>query len=574
MLSSHVNVYSKDEKENTALHRAFFLGSPDMVRLLSHHIDPRVKNHEGHTPLQALFHAKEHNPELVQINEEAYAAFLQNLLERPQTAFQGVFDGGEAVIQHLTRLGGPSLFPLPGDLIEAAFLLNDKPLFFDLLARVSEEEFHQSCQELAAKYSKESVDELAFSHWQLDDRHFATGGKHFEPPARDPEPSPPLDWLLRLFERINFTNPDADHYVNPVAYLKAAREEDPKIENPREALAILRADLETFIRRFTSQERFYGTPVEGKPGFIEFYNQLTRMVKHIIATLEQKNDPEETQKTLFEMISASQKCGGRYQEAVLREYLKVCFGAKDDTPEETILKTLAEFRFDLFEAAISNIPEKDSHDFLDAQRNLGAKFGIPGFKQVVNIEDPYSRLHRHDKRIEDEFQAKYTPHAIVSYLIQAMENDARIRDAYLTLHKAHGAARWKLDHYGPIFEELACIEADDDREEREVRLMSLFDYHSIMKAPGQSNREAVKEDQKSEYLEHSVYDEGGHLRPQAVEFLLEKLGVFHSVFPKKPEIPLPAASVEHNLPADGEEIASREELTQIPEELKNGDFLF
>jgi hypothetical protein len=574
MLSRHVNVHSHDERGNTALHRAFFLGSLAMIRLLQHHIDPRAKNADGHTPLQALLTAKEHNADFLQLKAEAHHSFLQRLLERPPTGFQGVFEGSETVKRHLTRLGGASIFPPPGDIIEIAFLLNDKAFFFDLLAEISEEDFHQSCQELHVKYPKESVDELAFSHLQLQERHFATGCTHFEPPTRDPATNPPLEHLLTLFDRINFMNPKGERYIDPVAYLKAAREKDPHIPSAREAHAVLRGDLVTFITRFTSREHFYGAPVEGKPGFIEFFEQLTRMVKHIIAALEQKNDLEETQRALHEMISASLLCGGRYQETVLREYLKVCFGVHDEKPEETILKSLAELRFDLFEATIARIPENDAHDFIDAQHNLGAQLGIPGFKQVAHFQDPYSRIHRHDKRIEDEFREKYTPHAIVSYLIQTMENDARIRDAYLALHKTHGASTWKLDHYSPILKELACIEASDDREEREVRLISLFDYYSIMKSPGQSNTEAVLEDQKSDYLQNSVYNEEGHLRPHGVEFLLERLGVFLSVFPKKPEHPLPsAAPAAQRPPADGNEALSPGDLAHIPIELMGEDFL-
>lgn len=531
MLERHVNVHSTDEGGNGALHRAFFLGNIEMVRLLQRHVDPRLKNKQGHTPLQALLAAKEHNAEILQIGEADYTPFLQNVLERPSDAFQGVFFASEALNGHLKRLGGSFLTPPPGDIVEIAFLINDKPLITALFTEIPRDQFHESCQQLLARYPLEAVQQFALSHWQLDERHFATGCRHFEPPAEDPPTNPPLSDLLSLFDRINFTRPGQRAHTSPIDYLKSARETDPGVTTAAEAAALLRKDLETFIGRLTDEKHFFGTPVEGKPGFIEFFAQLKRMVKHIMAALVQKNDPEETQRVLHEFISASPLCGGRYQETILREYLKVCFGRKDERPEDAIFKSLAEFRFDLFEAIVAAIPGNDAHDFLDAKHNLGARFGIPGFQQVAAFNDPYSRIHRHDKRIEEEFRERYTPHAIVSSLVQSIGQSSELRDHYLNLQRIHGAAQWKQQHYGPLLEAVPRIQATADPEEREALTMSVYEYLGLRKMPGKSLREAILEDQKNDYLLEGVYNDEGRLRPQAVEFLLNRLGVFHSAFP-------------------------------------------
>ncbi len=574
MLDRNVNVQSKDEKGNSALHRAFFLGSLEMVRLLQKHIDPQMKNAKGHTPLQALFNARADNGDLFQLSEERYPAFLQDILERPPETFQGVLVGSDELQKHLSRLSKNHLFPLPGDLIEIVFLLNDTALSTALFSEVSQEDFSHSCQHMLTRYPKECVDRFAFSHWQLAGSHYKTGGEHFEPPTKDPEANPPLGRLLTLFDTLNFTMPDADHYIDPVMFLKNAREKDPEVGSAREAQVLLRHDLETFIQRFTERRHFYGVPVAGKPEFTIFFDLLPRMIKHIIVALEQKKDPAETEKTLFAFISASLLCGGRYEETVLKEYLKVCFGKRDEKPEEALLKTLAELRFELFEAIVARIPDNDAHDFLDARRNLGEKFGIPGFKQAATFDDPYTRVHRHDERIEAAFIEQYNPHAIVSYLIQNLEQNSELRDHYLTLHRTHGAAEWRADRYNTILAELTRIEAAEDREEREAMLMSLFDFYNIVKAPGQSNKDAVLEDQKSEYLQHEVYDDEGHLQPQAVECILEKLGVFHSAFPKREPLPLPRAHVARDLPPVMDGALSAEDLAQIPPELRTAEFLY
>ncbi len=561
MLTRHVNFHTKDEKGNSALHRAFFLGSPEMVRTLQPHIDPQMRNAQGHTPLQALFHAQDHNPDLLQIGEARYTVFLQNIFERPQEAFQGILMGSSTMKAHLARTGRAFLFPPPGDLVEIAFLLNDAPYSAALFAEMSPDDFRQSCQYLLTRYPQEVVQRFQLSHWELDGRHYATGCTHFEPPAADPVGNPPLTRVLDLFNTLNLTRPDAPSYVDPREFLRSARAQDPKALTPPQAIQLLRAELDTFIGRLASEKHFYGTPVEGKRGFIEFFSQLKRMVKHIIATLEQKKDPQETYRVLHEIIAAAPLCGGRYQETILREYLKVCFGRKDETPEEALLKQLAEFRFDLFDTIVARIPDNDAHDFLDARRNLGAKFGIPGFQQVEHFDDPYTRIHRHDERIEREFQEQYNPQAIVISLIQQIQQNSVFRDHYLNLHKKYGASEWKQDRYGPILAELPHIEATEDPEEKEALVLSIYNYLELPRIPGQSLREAILEDQKSDYLLESVYNEQGRPRPEAVEYILEKLGVFRSRF---------AGARRAQQP---QEVASEDAAIQLPDELKTGGFL-
>jgi hypothetical protein len=568
MLSRHVNVHSKDEKGNTGLHRALFLGNLDMVRLVQLHSNPHEKNNEGRTPLQALLYATEHNPELLQFHTSGLAPFLQQFFERSPNSFQGVFVGSEKLKPHLARMGGKSLFPPPGDLIELAFLMDDTEFFTTLLSEISSKDFHQSCKELLTRYPQESVMKFELSHWQLDERHFATGCQHFEPPAKDPETNPPLNRLLTLFDTLNLTDPHKEHYLDPTVYFTSARGKAPETKSPQETKKLLREDLETFIGRFASGKHFYGTPIDGKAELVEFFAQLSRMVKYIIATLEEKNDPAETQRVLHEIIAAAPLCGGRYQETILREYLKVCFGKKDETPEEAIFKSLAEFRFDLFDTIISQIPDNDAHDFTDARHNLGAKFGIPGYKQVEHFDDPYTRIHRHDKRIEEEFRKRYNPQAIVSYLIQAISQNADFGSQYRQLQTKFGAQRWNVDKYATILEQLPAIEATEDLEEKEALLMSIFEYHDIQRIEGRSYRECVLEDQRQDYLEHGVYDEAGKLRPQAMEFLLEQLGVFHSFFPKEAERELPPA------PPEQQKDLPQGNLVQIPPELKTGEYLF
>lgn len=590
MLSSGVNIHSKDREGNTALHRAYLVRNGEMIRLLQKFINPNEKNGKGFTPLQALIHRYSQQ----QSEGKNLFSFLQQVLSRPKEAYQGVFVASDGVKQHLRRINKNALLPPPGDLIEIAFLLEDHALTSALFASISREEFSLSCKELRSRYPKKAVDSFYSSQFILDERHFALGCHFFDLPKEDPPSNPPVENLFMLFDSINFYNPEKEYFTDPIAFLKQAREMPPDVKTAEIARLLLRADLDEYIQKVVSRAHFVGAPIEGTPGFTVFFDQHIRMVKYIIAHLEKSKDPVEVMETIHELISSSNHCGGRYYLATLRVYMHLCGGESVKTTEEAIYLHLAKLRQMCFEAIVSKIPNREPHEYLDVLHNLGETFGIPGYTEVQNVPDPYSREHTHDGHIEKEFLEKYTPETIVNELLDTISYDDEFENFILAYLKTHGAPEWDKDHYTSILKALEATESIEDKELKEALQMSILEQHHIMKGEKESSREAVLAEQMHEYEVHCIYDEQAHMRVEAMVFILEQLGILHSSLKKthvQPLLPLPPSNKTQEILPSPHQVANRveenlsslqsackgqkiEDLPAIPDELKTAEFLF
>ena len=516
MLERKIGPQTRDEKGNTILHLAILMGNVEMVRRIAPHVDPRITNGAGETPLQALLNASEHHNELVQIPKERYSEFLQTIFNQRQEP------RSPAVTKILTEFNGGAFSEIPGDPVEIAFLLNQKPLTTELFAGLSSREFLDSCQQMLTKYPQQAVEEFTSSHLKIEPGHFATGCSSYEVPTAPPPENPPLDRLIALLDGIK--DPDW------VSFFHEAWEKDrgDVSGNPMAAEALIRNGLDVMIRRISTREHFVGVPPEGTERCKKFFDDLECMLKHIIVKLDQQKDSDVTRESLVELIAASSFCGMRYYVAILNTYLSVCCQAPIETSQEVLLKAVAEFRLGCFKKAISKIPGNEVHHHFDAGHNLGVSLGIPGYRRMDQIDDPYSNLHNHDEFIQKEFFQEYTPQKLVLELTSRINQNGALRDHYIDLHKLYGGPLWRPELYRSISEQLNEIEQCRDSEEKEARLMSLLEYHHIEPRPRQPLAEAIADDQASNYLSTVVYASDGHIRPEGVAFLLTKLGVLSS----------------------------------------------
>jgi hypothetical protein len=516
MLERNIGLQTRDDKGNTLLHLAVFLGNTEMVRTVSLYIDPRIPNAAGDTPFQALLKAQERGNGLVQIPELRYSEFLQSVLGRPHGPNEAT--SSPAIEQVLQRLHKEAFSPLPGDLVEIAFLLNFDPLTDEVLAHVSSEEFRTSCKGMLAKYPKKAVEEFASCHFRLEPGHYADGCSSFDIPTAPPNSNPSLERLHTLFDSLKG--------IDPVNFLRAAREEGAIPAQPGVALALLKSDLDLMVRRISRREHFTGVPQDPEKRK-KFFNDLECMLKYIIVALEEQKNAEVTAESMQELIAASTHCGMRYYTAILNTYLEVCCHAPVETSQQALLKAVAHIRLACLKKAVSRLPQNEAHDHYDAGHNLGVKLGIPGYKQMADVDDPYSRLNRNDQFVEREFFKEYTPHKLIQELLALMEQDGALRDHYLELHKLYGGPLWKQNFYRTVREQLTEIEQCTDAEEKEILLMTLLEHNRIMPRPRQSPADATIEDQTSDYLSSVVYNEG-HLRPEGVAFVLTRLGILGS----------------------------------------------
>jgi len=205
-------------------------------------------------------------------------------------------------------------------------------------------------------------------------------------PTEPPPSNPSLQELLTLFKRLNIQDPRSivNNEITP----------NIPVSTQDEARNRMKRYLNRLVQNISKQEYLSGGPQKTSPHFPMFHNQLKISAQHIIASLQARNDPDLTQKTLVRLMKAAFGCAGEYETVTTELYQQVCTQVSVTTPKNTFIRELGKFK-DL------------------------------------------------------------APEAFVDALIREIPKNGGLKNAYIDLHTSY-AREWKSDYYNGLIKDLSA----------------------------------------------------------------------------------------------------------------------
>jgi hypothetical protein len=257
-----------------------------------------------------------------------------------------------------------------------------------------------------------------------------------------------------------------------------------------------REGLSKYIYNVQHRVSFIGTPRADSPALLEdFYRTIETNLKHIVFSLLQKHDPILTTRTLKELVSASELCGGRYYTVAQQQAQRVCL-CLQATPLLNLQRSLAGFRAMCLDGIVGDIYKDDRHSvhaYTTALRDLGRTLGIPGSTDPKPFNDVYSPQNFDAHDILERFRRSYTPQSIIyDWILPKLNDDEDFRNDYIDLQEEQVPESWIVPD---------------------------------------ATKPPTKEEKEHDFLGRVVYDESGKLQPSAIRFLLERLGVLRCAIP-------------------------------------------
>jgi hypothetical protein len=254
--------------------------------------------------------------------------------------------------------------------------------------------------------------------------------------------------------------------------------------------------LNKYLQMVQDRTVHTGTPQPGE-ALEDFYKMIETNLKHIVYSLQQKNDPYLISCTLKEFIDASPKCGGRHYAVAWQQALTVCCGVKDD-PLTNLEYSLGECRGLILETIIRELyPNTDHnvHMYNRALHDLGKDLGIPSCCSTKKFNDKLCMENYSKKNIEKRFYELYTPCSLIyDWLLPKLKSESPFRDDYYKLQKTLVPKDWKVP--------------DED------------------KVPD-LDKELKEEENWLSFLAKFVHNEKEELEPSAIRYLLEKEGIIY-----------------------------------------------
>ncbi|MBS0636564.1 MAG: ankyrin repeat domain-containing protein [Verrucomicrobia bacterium] len=409
---------------------------------------------------------------------------------------------------------------LEKDPVEREFLLGNFTRCQELLAKCSEEDAKKFIADLRAAYPVSCVDHILYSVTNHFQNHVSV------PLPEAVAPKVKLNELLGFFDAMNFTDPNAEHYINPSEYT---------IDTETSDVALLREGLLKFINNITYRVAFIGTPKPGESLEV-FYNAMERAVSHTIKLLNEMKESEEKTKlknfVMVQFLRAAFYCGGKQYATACQQYVTVKTGIVP-TFEQEIYDMLATYREVLFSSFVPK-GNQSVHDYNKMMQHLGVELGIPGGEMMAKFEDAYGKHILNYEQIKKGFLELYNTRNILFECVrQRIEPSAPMRDKLFDWFKKNVPEEWIDAFFVDIEQEL---EARETREEKvaylETKNITVLDDEDIEKAV-----QDFRDDEASigyAYLGLEVVEdmkaEKMRIKPAALAYMLHKMKILNPVY--------------------------------------------
>ena len=218
--------------------------------------------------------------------------------------------------------------------------------------------------------------------------------------------------LVHYFNRINFTDPSLDTYVDPGS-LRDYQDDGTVLPL---TIIDLRASIRTLTRELNRRDNYrHCAPPR--------YNRLCRvdtMLKHVLNSIQQGEVEENVQASILQQIAISARhCVGRQLSVATESYERTAGAVVVTTMKDQIREKFHEIRKGVLQSLVATFhadvrPEEHAHVWNEYNSHVGELRGIRGFDLLR--EEGRSVSHVSRNVAIDRFDAIYTKEFILDRL--------------------------------------------------------------------------------------------------------------------------------------------------------------
>jgi ankyrin repeat protein len=427
----------------TILHRLFTnpaLLKPKLIAALflklCKNFDVTCKDNNKNTPLRCLLEIQYIEPTLCafEIIKELFCDFegIEKVLD---------VHGVKGFLTYFTEhpdelLKNPK--NLAANPFAIALLFDDKALAKALASKMTKEQFQEFALQLEKSYPKTQAFEFMFNiEYSINSEHL-TNGVCTSKIAPKPETSS-ADDFLKLFDQVNFSDPNASFYFDPAKLGFGA-------DKTRQ---YLRKISEDFVAKVKARKGFPGDHQEGSVLHTEFYDTVENGICGIAHHLLTQEDGEQIQqlkaKTIIEFLKDVVYCGPKVRATCVRQYNKVV-RSYAHTFDNLLFSNITYYRTLIADAVTPNGPQS-THDYLLVVKLLGKDFGLPEAADLGKFDDIFrqSGVGINPEELKKAFFEIYTPYNILKQTVAEIQESHEFREQYATWWQQHAPDNWKGD---------------------------------------------------------------------------------------------------------------------------------
>jgi ankyrin repeat protein len=396
-------------------------------------IDVTQKSEAFETPLQQMLSSsdKSHPAAIIKELFNGFTAVQKRLSEHSLDSLLAYFiEKPEALLLYQKKL-------LKGNPLEIAFLFGNFALARAIVSKLTRKEFQKLGSQLKKRFPKSDVDEFLFNiEYKLNPEHLTkvlSGKVPLKPAGSSP------DDFLKLFDAINFSDPNASLYVDPkgvgLGIIKTAVD--------------LRKIIQDFVDKIKERKGIQGEHAEGSDARKEFYDTLENgicgIAHHLLSQPKSTKNDQQIIRAMCEFIKDVAYCGPKLRATTIRQYNNVV-RKYDPTYDNLIFCKATDYRSLITDGILPNSAQS-AHDYIKVVKACGKDFGLADAAGLSQFDDLYAGSGEgiDPEKLKKAFFATYTPYAILNKVINEIASDDEFREQYATWWQAHARANWQGD---------------------------------------------------------------------------------------------------------------------------------
>ena len=446
LIESGADLRATDDQGFTALYMALDQDRVSLIPLMLEkdpeliYIPARI-GEQAITPIQLTLHRK-HETLAIDMLCTGLAEFtsIQPLLKQARS-----FNEAKAFIKsNLVKVLDPAQNAPEANPLKVAILLEDLHMFNNMKANLKDKYLiHLNNFNIDSAFIEKTA-------LKVEPKHFAKGSLITEVPATvDFE----LDKLKDFFKAINFTNPTAPGYKNPLTL-----RDEGRTTNPKE----LKNGVKKIVGRIKTREFYMGAPPRDTPELTEFYDKFEAYLKNIGQLIEGLDDPSEKATHLIDIAIIGLHCGGKIGEAA--SLYRILSGQLAEGYETQVCDALRGYRLGIIEdwATKGRGTGYEVHRFNHYMYLLGKTLHLPEADSFTK-PDSFVHITLTPEEALSKFSEIYHTSALIDFTQGFILDSLKIkstREACVDWIRDHVPPNWQREKYTGILNKIRNLEAE------------------------------------------------------------------------------------------------------------------
>ena len=282
----------------------------------------------------------------------------------------------------LSKLRKEFTTPGAGQALMLPWLIHCREMAYCIMKELTHEEKRFGFEFLKKNYPKSNLNIFLESNLNFQLPHLAVIEEVVLPSQKVN-----LDNLLRMFNKINTSDPEKAGYLDPQRL---------KDDGTIRELGEIRASLQLLVERVKNKKQaFQATPKAGTPELVEYYTKLENSLAFITEKLGDPScDRDVRTSALFDLAIAGGHCGTRYKTETAAWAKFLSRGINPLTLKEEIEKLLQNLRVGVVERMAKKMTYPDGrrielgnrpHTYNQIVRTIGAKLALELLKPMMTL---------------------------------------------------------------------------------------------------------------------------------------------------------------------------------------------